>query len=274
MKVGIVVQPDDARAAGLAARIREAVSADDVEAAIAAESTDDPAGPTVPVADMRGWDLVVSVGGDGTFLYAARNVGSTPIVGVNRGEVGFLNAVSPGSAVETVRDEIDRIRDEGAPRNREMPRVRATGDGWALPPALNEVAVVGSKRGHGNEIGVEVRVDGSLYTSGYADGVMVATPIGSTAYNLSEGGPLVHHDVPGFVLTEMCAREGMPSLVVAADSTVTVRVETPERALVIADGHATRELSPPEQVRVAGADDPVRVAGPPLDFFAGLGKLS
>lgn len=273
MKVGIVAQLGDARAAALAERIREALVADDVEATLDAETAGDLDVPGVPVEDMCGWALVVSVGGDGTFLYTARNVGPTPIVGVNRGEVGFLNAVSPERAVEAVREEVERIRTEGAPRTREMPQARATGEDWALPPALNEVAVLGPQRGHGNDIGLEVRVDGSLYTSGPADGVLVATPTGSTAYNFSEGGPLVHHDVSGFVVTEMCAYEGMPPLVVTGDATVTVRVEAAESALVVADGHATREIDPPERVSVTRADEPVRVAGPPLDFFAALGKL-
>lgn len=273
MEVGIVVQPDDDRAADLAARIREALAVEDVAIAQDAKSAGDSPVRSVPVCEMCGWDLVVSVGGDGTFLYTAHNVGSTPILGVNRGEVGFLNAVSPGSAVRVVREEIERIREDGAPRTRELWQVRATGDGWTLPPALNEVSVVGPKRGHGNEIDVEVRVDGSVYASGPADGVLVATPTGSTAYNLSERGPLLHHDVPGVVVTGMCARDGMPSLVVSAEATVAVRVETPGTAVAVADGHATRELAPPEEVRLTRAEQSVRMAGPSQDFYAALGKL-
>ncbi|MEF8857035.1 MAG: NAD(+) kinase, partial [Haloplanus sp.] len=118
-----------------------------------------------------------------------------------------------------------------------------------------------------------VRVDGSRYSDSHADGVLVATPTGSTAYNLSESGPLVHPGVDGIVVNEMCASEGMPPLVVGPDSAVTVRVSGADRAVVVGDGRVLRELDPPTEVRVARADSPMRVAGPSSDFFEALGKL-
>jgi len=227
----------------------------------------------IEVEDLAACDLAVSVGGDGTFLYAARGAGTTPIMGVNLGEVGFLNAVPPEGAVEAVLAEVERIRETGSPRVREMPRLEATTDGWTLPPALNEVVVQGPQRGHGRGLSVEVRVDGSLYTSGHADGVLVATTAGSTAYNLSEGGPLVHPDVTGFVLTEMCAADGMPSLVLPAETGITVRVDDADRAVAVSDGRVRESVEPPAEVRLRRANVPVNVAGPPLDFFTALGKL-
>jgi NAD+ kinase len=103
----------------------------------------------------------------------------------------------------------------------------------------------------------------------------VATPTGTTAYNLSEGGPLVHPTVSGFVVTEMCATEPMPSLVVTPDSEVTVHVGSSGtgEAVAVGDGRRSRELEPPENVTIQRADVPIRVAGPDLDFFAALGKL-
>jgi len=229
---------------------------------------------------MSDCDLVVSIGGDGTFLFAARGAGSTPIVGVNLGEVGFLNAVAPDEAVAAVERKVTEYREEGRVGTREMPRLRASGDDWTLPPALNEVVVQGPRRGHGGGAGFEVRVDGSVYTSGHADGVLVATPAGSTAYNLSESGPLVHPDVDALVVNEMSADESMPPLAVDDDATVTVRVEATgsergqsERGHVVCDGRVRQPLDFPTQVRVERSDEPVQIAGPPLDFFAALGKL-
>jgi NAD+ kinase len=194
-------------------------------------------------------------------------------MGVNLGEVGFLNAVAPDEAVDAAVEAVRRIRETGSPRVQEMPRVRATGDGWSLPPALNEVAVLAPRRGRGQGLGVEVRVDGSLYAGGHADGVLVATPTGSTAYNLSEGGPLVHPDVAGLVVTEMEAAEPMPPLVTDIDAAVDVHVEAADAAHVVVDGRSRETASPPTRIRVETADNPVRVAGPPLDFFQALGKL-
>jgi NAD+ kinase len=270
VRVGVVAQRDNERAAALADDVRTSVGADVV---VDEETGEALSVEGVPVSAMAARDLVVSIGGDGTFLFASRAADGTPVMGVNLGEVGFLNAVAPDEAVEVVREEVTRIREEGSPRLREVPQVRASGSGWRLPPALNEVAVLGPQRGRGNGIEFEVRIDGSFYGATDADGVLVATPTGSTAYNLSEGGPLVHPDVDALVVTEMVAREPMPPLVVSGDSEVTVRAESPERAFVVADGRTTESVRLPATVTVRRAETPVRVAGPPLDFFAALGKL-
>lgn len=270
VSVGVVAQRSNPRAARLAAEVRRAVDASvAVEEATAATLGIE----GVPVEAMTDSDLVVSIGGDGTFLYAARGVAGAPVMGVNLGEVGFLNAVPPDEAVETVRAAVERIRETGAPRTRELPQVRVSGEGWSLPAAINEVAVMGPQRGRGNGIAIEVRVDGSLYGGTHADGVLVSTPTGSTAYNLSEGGPLVHPDVGALVLTEMCATDPMPSLTVPLSAEVTVRVDDAEATIVVVDGRLTHELDPPARISLGVADEPVRVAGPPLDFFAALGKL-
>jgi NAD+ kinase len=272
MQVGIVARRDDPRAASLAADVRDALRADGVTVAVD-EATADALGVAGRPADaLADCALVVSIGGDGTFLYTARNVGTTPIMGVNLGEVGFLTVTPPEEAIETVHRAVDRLRETDAPAFQRLPRVRADGDGVDLT-ALNEVTVLGD-RGHGRGIDAEVLVDGERYTGGHADGVLVATPAGSTAYNLSEGGPLLHPSVEGFVVTGMCAAGPMPPLVVAPDAVVTVRVTAaPASAVVVGDGRRHHTIEPPTSVRIRRAQDPVRVAGPPLDLFAALSKL-
>ncbi len=270
VSVGVVARRNNRRAAGLADDVRRAI---DASVRIEEETADALGVPGVPVEELADADLVVSIGGDGTFLYAARAVDGAPVMGVNLGEVGFLNAVAPDEAVEAVRAAVERIRETGTPRTRELPQVEATGEGWSLPPAMNEVAVMGPRRGRGGGVGIEVRVDGSLYGGSHADGVLVSTPTGSTAYNLSEGGPLVHPDVGALVVTEMCAADPMPPLAVPLDADLTVRVDDAPAAVIVGDGRTTRELEVPAQVSLGVADEPVRVAGPPLDFFAALGKL-
>ncbi|NLV09952.1 NAD(+) kinase [Halomicrobium mukohataei] len=287
MKVGIVAQRSNRRATALATRLFErlhdgettVVFDETTAAALSADESRWPDGQTATptgrgVDEMDGCDLVVSIGGDGTFLFAARGAGSTPILGVNLGEVGFLNAVAPDEAVETVVEEVRRIRETGSARTRTVPRLRATGEDWTLPPALNEIVIQGPQRGHGGGAGFEVRVDGALYTSGRADGVLVATPTGSTAYNLSEDGPLVHPAVDGLVVTEMAGEEAMPPLVVDDSSEITVRIESGAESVVVSDGRVREAVAPPSQVTVARASESVNIAGPQRDFFAALGKLA
>lgn len=274
MRVGVVAQRGNARAAYLAAELRELLSELAVEVWVDTATAEALETEGVSVDEFDECDLVVSIGGDGTFLYAARGAGSVPVMGVNLGEVGFLNAVAPGSAVDAVRAEVERYLDTGEVRHREMPRVRASGEReWSLTPAINEVAVLGGQRGHGQGLEIEVRVDGSLYSSGHADGVLVSTPTGSTAYNLSEGGPLVQPGVPALVVTMMCPSDPMPPLVVPMESEVTVRVDGPDSTVVSSDGSRMQEAETPEVVTLEPADEPARVAGPESDFFQALNKL-
>lgn len=276
MRVGIVAQRGNSRAAYLADAIREMLAGRDVAVWLDTETASalDGDGEGYEVGEFEACDLVVSIGGDGTFLFAARGAGATPVLGVNLGEVGFLNAVAPENAVAAVRREVDRYQDTGEVRHREVPRVAASGGReWSLTPALNEVVVQGEQRGHGHGVDVEVRVDGSLFEATHADGVLVASPTGSTAYNLSENGPLVHPGVPALVVNGMCSREAMPPLLTPLDDEVTVRVDGPDYLVVSSDGASRQRVKTPEVVTVEAADDPARVAGPDTDFFQALNKL-
>jgi len=272
MRVGIVAQRENAHAVYIAAEVRDALVRRDAEVAFDAATAEKLDGEAADSFDDA--DLVVSIGGDGTFLFAARRAGSTPVLGVNLGEVGFLNAVAPGEAVAAVEEEVGRFDESGAVRSHPVPRLRASGDDgeWELAPALNEVAIQAPRRGRGAGVSVEIRVDGELYAASHADGVMVATPTGSTAYNLSEGGPLVHPGVDGLVVTPMDGAEAMPPLVVDPDREVTVEA-TGGPSVAVSDGRVARELSPPTTVTVRRTDPPVRIAGPELDFFSALDKL-
>ncbi|WP_418282793.1 NAD(+)/NADH kinase [Halorubrum sp. DTA98] len=274
MEVGIVARKGNHRAASLAADVRDVVRERGVSVwldEVTAEYLD--AGPGRGVDALADCDLAVAVGGDGTFLFAARNADGTPILGVNLGEVGFLNAVPPDDAESVVLAEVDRFRNGGM-NVRETPRLAASADGWDSLPAANEIVVSGERRGHGGGIDYELRVDGSLYSGGHADGVLVATPTGSTAYNLSEVGPLVHPDVSALVVNEMCAEEGMPPLTVDVDATVSVAVTSAEATVVVSDGRNPHELSGPVEVTIERTTTPMRIAGPAADFFEALGKLS
>ena len=275
MEVGIVAQRDNSRAASLAAEIRTALRDDGVDCRLdetTATTVGVPAAASA-VETFSACDLVVSIGGDGTFLFAARGAGGVPILGVNLGEVGFLNAVRPANAVQAVTREVEALR-AGEFEVREAPRLTATCERFESVPAVNEIVVTGPRRGHGGGASFEVRVDGSRYTSGHADGIMIATPTGSSAYNLSEGGPLVHPSIGGLIINEMCGAEAMPPLVVAGDCEVSVQVDDADHVVVVSDGRRPHELDVPCEITVSRAEPPVRLAGPVADFFEALGKLT
>lgn len=273
MNVGIVAQRGNERAATLAGRLRETLRADSVTVHLDAATAERLEVDGVDVSRMAENDLVVSIGGDGTFLFSASGAGGTPILGVNLGEVGFLNAVAPEDAVAEVGAVVEEYLESGEIPSWEVPRLRATGEGdWSVHPALNEIVIQGAQRGHGQGIDYDIHVDEVEYNTGHADGLLVSTPTGSTAYNLSEGGPLVHPGVDGLILIEMCASHPMPPLVFEPDHEVVIRVRNADAAVVGSDGTQVR-IEPPETITVALASEPARIAGPSPNFFEALGKL-
>lgn len=273
MRVGVVAQRGNPRAGELATAIRERLEGIGVSVTVDETTGERLGGDSAPVSAMGDSDLVVSIGGDGTFLFVAREATPAPIVGVNLGEVGFLNAVAPEDAVAVLEGLAERFRDGGELAVDRLDRLSATGDGWKLPPALNEVLVHGPRRGRGGGGTITVEIGGDRYAESHADGVLVATPTGSTAYNLSEGGPLVSPSVDALVVTGMAPSGPVAPLVVSADEAVVLRLSGADRGWAIADGRSRRKLEPPATVTVAADAEPVRIAGPRTTFFDGLGKL-
>ena len=275
MQVGIVARKGSERAVAVAAKLRDAIGDAGASVWLDAETatTLDRKDSGRPVDALADSDLAVSIGGDGTFLFVARNAAETPIVGVNLGEVGFLNAVPPENATEAVLAEVEAF-DRNGMTVREVPRLVAHAGDWRSVPAANEIVVQGGRRGPGAGIDYEIRVDGTRYSGGRADGVLVATPTGSTAYNLSERGPLVHPEVSGLIINEMAAADGMPPVVVDTDVTVTVTVEHADETVAVSDGRSSAALDAPIEVTVERTTPPMRIAGPPSNFFEALGKLS
>lgn len=143
------------------------------------------AGHTLEYSDGRtlaeGTEMVMSVGGDGTFLAASHLAceAGTPVVGVNLGHLGFLSENTPDAVAEALVSGHYKVQERA---------MLCAGVGKDKFLALNEVCV---SRGDGPMLGVDVCVDGNALPTYWADGLIVATPSGSTAYSLSVGGPIV-----------------------------------------------------------------------------------
>lgn len=134
-------------------------------------------------------DYVISLGGDGTFLKAASKVGpkQIPIIGVNMGRLGFLANVAP----EEIRKVLDNVY-EGKYEIEERAVIQLYVDGKALenyPFALNDIAIL--KRDNAAMISIKASVNGEYLVTYLADGLVISTPTGSTAYSLSVGGPII-----------------------------------------------------------------------------------
>lgn len=167
----------------------------------------------------EGTDLVVSIGGDGTFLRAAawQAPGQAPMIGVNTGHLGFLTALK-ADELPALIDDIEA--DMFIVRRRTMLEVVSPAVRGSIY-ALNEVTV--SKVDTASMINAAVSVDGEPLADYRADGLIISTPTGSTAYNLSVGGPIVHPGVDAVVISPVAAHSlTMRPLVVAPQCEITI----------------------------------------------------
>ncbi|MEX0834134.1 MAG: NAD(+)/NADH kinase [Actinomycetota bacterium] len=200
-------------------------------------------------------DLVVSFGGDGTFLRAARiaSAAGCPVLGVKVGRLGFLTEVEPGEAPELVESYLAG----GARVEKRMAlTARAEGAEWREPEwALNEVIV--EKRTRHRLIKLALSVNQDPVTTVSADGVIVATPTGSTAYSFSARGPIVSPELACLIVTPVAAHMVFDrSIVLGAAESVQLKVVGEEPGVLSADGREALELPVGSVVRIAAAAEP------------------
>lgn len=170
-------------------------------------------------------DFALSLGGDGTFLTTAAMVGhlDIPILGINCGHLGYLAEVQ----IEEVEQVLDLlINNNYTIEQRRMLEVTCSQEGKiASPYALNDVGIL--KSGLSSMITVEVSINGEFLHNYKADGLLIATPTGSTAYNLSVGGPLLDPQVHAIILSPVATHSlNIRPLVVLDDSKIDVKVSS------------------------------------------------
>jgi NAD+ kinase len=215
-------------------------------------------------AVLAATDAIVVLGGDGTFLRAAQTVAEVdvPILGVNVGKVGFLSKAE-SHALEAVLLQLRDGEFELEPRLVLQVRV-VHADGRAEPPvhtALNEAAVV---RGRTAQVmRVVVDVGDSRVATYVCDGVVVASPTGSTGYSFSAGGPIIEPTSRSLVVTPIAAYlTPLRSSVVGPQHSVSVSVEAAYDCLVSIDGREDVELAVGDRVVVSARERPIRVIQP------------
>jgi NAD+ kinase len=226
-----------------------------------------------PLGALDDLDLLLTLGGDGTMLRAARLLDGrqVPMLGVNLGRLGFLTAcgidemesalrrVAAGESQTTRRMmlEVRALDAEGAERER----------WWALNDAVLH------KGGFARVVGLRVSVDGELIATYSADGIVIATPAGSTAYSLSAGGPIVVPTVESIVLTPISPHTlAVRPVVLPPTSEVLVQaVNAPDELLITVDGQVGTSFGPGEALAVRRSEKPVLlVRFPETTFFSRL----
>ena len=203
-------------------------------------------------------DAVVTVGGDGTMLHAAKECArhGLPVLGINLGRTGFLATCE----LDEMEQKLHKLAaGEFSVEHRALLQAECTGAEGPLI-ALNDLVVYSGHRRQ--TVDLDILCDGLPVSNCRGDGVILATPTGSTAYSLSAGGPILDARIRGLVVTSICAHSlQRPAIVFAADRRITVRPGADQRGpiLISSDGEREIELSAGGELRAGLSEKSVKL---------------
>jgi len=204
-------------------------------------------------------DIVVVFGGDGTLLTAARAVSGyeVPLVGVNLGGFGFMTVINLGGMIRAM-EEI--LRGEFTVSRRMM---LEASKGRVIHRALNDVVITRSSLT--KMVTLEASVNGAYLTTYKADGLIISTPTGSTAYSLSAGGPIVMPEHYSIIISPLCPHTlTMRPIILPPDVTIDVTVVSPARGITASvDGQEVFSLMAGDTIRVRKSDRDIRLVNSP-----------
>ena len=273
-KVGIFIAARWRGATELLGELRDALTSQ-VQDVWQASSWDDSAAKE----KIEGTDLIICLGGDGSMLWAARAVvpHAVPIFGVNMGRLGFLAEIGPKDLIARLPTVL-----RGEARVEERAMLQAQVPVWGQTfQALNDVVVGRSLAGR--PVYLDVSVDGRRLAVYRSDAVILATATGSTGYSLSAGGPILHPESQGLVLTPVAPHLAPAApLVLPRDAVVDLVVSTEEGAAVSIDGQINRTLESGDTVsvcrsahvarfvRLSESSDYYRILAERLEWLTGI----
>mgnify|MGYP003290959867 CR=1 FL=1 len=211
-------------------------------------------------------DMVLSMGGDGTFLKAASYVGNKniPILGINTGRLGFLADVSPEEMEDTFKDIYNhnyKVEDRSV--------LQVISNGQPLkgyPCGLNEIAVL--KRDSSSMITIHTSINGAYLTAYQADGLVIATPTGSTAYSLSIGGPVIVPHSNTIAITPVAPHSlNVRPIVINDDWEITLDVESRSHNFLVAIDGRSETCREGSRLTIRKADYNIKVVKRPNHVF-------
>jgi NAD+ kinase len=273
-RVGIVAKPDAPRARGVIAHLLSWLSAQGLGAVLEKETAD--LASEVPAAAGKAElpsqvDLLIVLGGDGTLLSMARAVGDlgVPLLGVNLGGLGFLTATTLDEMLPALEAY---LAGQMTIEERMLLAARVVRNGQPICEyaALNDVVI--TKSAMSRIIDLSVSVDGRYATAYRADGLIISTPTGSTAYSLSAGGPILFPTMDAVVLTPICSHTltDRPIVLPGADR-IEVTLLADQEVMATVDGQIGVGLRERDTVEVLKAASRIRlVRFPQKDFFSVL----
>ena len=218
-----------------------------------------------------GADLAIAIGGDGTILYASRlaRESGTPILGVNRGRLGFLADITPDEMI----DSVDQVLEGNYQRDSRMlleARLETADGEEHIAYGLNDIVL--QRRGKGGMVDFSTSVAGQFVNTHAGDGLIVASPTGSTAYALSCGGPILEPNIDAVALVPICPHTltDRPIVIPASqDIEIVLLRRDDKRAEITVDGIHLGTLRPGDTLRAAAAEQRITLLHPPgHDFYS------
>ena len=241
----------------------EVITLEDAAESLSARAVDD--------ADIAAEaDLIVAVGGDGTMLHAARLTGDgkVPLLGVNRGRLGFLADISPAKMLEN----LDQILDGDYSRETRLQldaKITSSDGSERSAVALNDIVL--QRRETGRMLDFETRIADRFVNTHAGDGIIVATPTGSTAYALSCGGPILEPLLDALVVVPICPHT-LSDRPIVIPSSLDIALKLLHRhdtkAEVSVDGHSLGELEPADSLLISESKNRITLIHPPgYDYY-------
>jgi NAD+ kinase len=251
--VALVVHPERTEAADIAERAKRWLASQGHSALLVDDVAD--------TLDVEQVDLAVSLGGDGTMLrtVALAIPRAIPVLGVNLGRLGYLTEVEPAGLEQALGRFCDG--DYSVEERMTLEVTLGHADGTSAPRtyvALNEAVVEKTVPGH--TVRLTASIAGRPFVTYAADGLLVATPTGSTAYNLSARGPIVSPRLRAIVVTPISPHMLFDRpLVLEPEEWIRLDVEAPRPGVLVVDGQTIGSLAPGDGVEVRAGDAPARI---------------
>ena len=269
--VGVVVKPHQSSAAEMVKEIAALLERRGVETLFCRECASLLGGEAEGFARgemMLRCDMVIVLGGDGTLLSLARHQRErvVPILGINLGHLGFLTEVAATEAFEQIESALDgRMR--RSCRMMLASKLLRRGEAQDLPHVLNDVVI--NKSALARIFDVDILVDGQWVTNVRADGIIVSTPTGSTAYNLAANGPIVHPEMDVIIISPICPHTlTQRPVVLSGGVEVELRINNGEEIYLTMDGQKGFPISGGDVVKIGRSERRLCILAPEeRDFF-------
>ncbi len=270
--IGVIINTQKKKARKLAGELLEYFNSKSVPYLIESDSARvlPEASRSVEISELKGRvDFIVLLGGDGTLLHTASHFCGTgiPLLGINVGSLGFMTVIEKDCFKKAVDD---LLAGDYEVENRMMltAEVYRSGEQVYKSYGLNDVVI--SRGASFKLIGIELYINGEFISNYEGDGLLVATPTGSTAYSLSAGGPIVHPRLKVMLITPICPHNlFMRPMVIGDDDEVSVNLKIPGKKMHLStDGRSILELQNGDQIKIRKSSQEVSlVRFPDRDFY-------